>query len=591
MRKKLMLIMLLIAIVPLTIATAISYQNSKQAMEKEVLSQNSSKIEWVNNEIQDNLERIDEALTAFYYDNNMQFYLSKVGEEDTLKNFGSTYFRDKLRSYLFANYRDFVSVSFYVVEEKIAYHYSAENGSVTESLSDDFMNEKEELSTDNGLFIFKNTINEYSIDVESVDGPYLTKFYRRFDDQKIMSILVTKLNWDIFNKAIELLNIEKDSQIYFVNKSGKVIDGLYKEAPSQDHIHALLESIGNYQENSNFLLIDDYYVFFESMTEDIYIVKTIPKSIVSESYIKTLNLQMLIIIVTSALVIMLTIFLGMGFTKPITMLAKSMQDIEGHINGDSIYALPEVKTNDEIKILEQSYKLMLKKIKDLIDQEYKQKIEIQSAHLMALQAQINPHFMYNTLQMIGAMAVEKNSPEIYQIISAFSNMMRYNMRLSEEMVTIQEEVDNVKNYLQIQQMRFDNKLKIDYFIDEQIKDYKIPKLSMQPIVENCFKHAFSKKNREWYILVKVLSEGDTIVIDIQDNGKGVSSAKIQEIQRVLAMSTNTIFNHSENLGLKNIDSRIKLFFGEQYGLHIEGSNDKGTTVIMRIGKILPEGEV
>lgn len=584
-RIKLMIIMLLIGVVPLTIATVISYQNSKQAIEKEVLGQNSSKIKWVNDEIKDNLERIDEALTAFYYDNDVQFYLSKVGKGDILKNLGSAYFRDKLKSYMLANYRDFKTVSFYVVEDRIVYQHSMEGGSSTGNLSEDFMTQNEVLNAGGSLFVYKKSLNENSKDIENIDGPYLTKYYKRFDDQKVMSILVTKIKWDIFDKAVTHLNIEKGSKVFYLNKNGKIVEGLKRVTSSKEDYLPMLRQIEQFEGSGNFFLMDDHYVFFEQMTDDLYLVKTIPKSIVSESYIKTLNSQMIIIIVTGLLIIMITIFIGMRITKPITMLAKSMQNIEGHINNDDLAELIVVKSNDEIKILEQSYRMMLRKIKELIDQEYKQKIELQSAHLLALQAQINPHFMYNTLQMIGSMAVAKNSPEIYQIITAFSKMMRYNMRLTEEMVTIEEELQNVINYLKIQEMRFNNQLRISYIVEEQTKVYKIPKLTLQPIVENCFKHGFSNNKRAWEIQIEILEKESAIEICIRDNGEGISKQRINEISKFLALSNNTISKDIENLGLKNIDSRIKLYFDMHYGLTIEGNEGFGTRVTMRIGKI------
>ncbi|MBC7960243.1 MAG: histidine kinase [Vallitaleaceae bacterium] len=587
-RKKLMTIMLLIGVVPLIIATMISYQNSKQAMEKEVLGQNSAKIKWVSDEIYDNLERINEALTAFYYDNDVQFYLSKIGEEDRLQKLGSTYFRDKLMSYVLANYRDFEKVSFYVVDEKIAYHHSIEYGSETENLPDDFMTENKVLNLNDRLFVYSDVAMDSSSEVQSVDGPYLIKYNRRFDDQKIMSILVVKIKWDIFDKAVALLKIEKGSQAFYIDKTGKVIEGLERSTSSNSDKSTLLHYLEEFKGESNYFLVDDRYVFFEQMTENLYIVKVIPQSIVSESYLKTLNSQMIIIIVTGLLIIIITILTGMRITKPIIMLAKSMQNIEDHINGSMKEEILVVKSNDEIKILEQSYKMMIQKIKELIDQEYKQKIELQSAHLMALQAQINPHFMYNTLQMIGAMAIAKNSPEIYQIITAFSKMMRYNMRLTEEMVTIEEEVQNVVNYLKIQQMRFNNQLGINYMVAEQTKDFVISKLSLQPIVENCFKHGFLNNSRDWEILVEIQEQDDAIEIGIKDNGYGISDERIKEISEFLALENNTISKSMDSLGLKNIDTRIKLYFGTQYGLRIEANEDFGTKVTMRIGKTLKE---
>lgn len=586
-RMKLMLLMLLIALLPLTIATAISYENSKKTMVKEILSQNSSKIKWVNSSLTEDLDRIDKSLTAFYYDGNVDFYLSKTDEGNALMFYGLSYFKDKLSSYYYSNYGDFEAITFYIEEIQKAYHISGEGGFSSPLIPDLLKKNINRQRNEDVNITFKgNEIYNITEYINDDNGPYVTKFYRRFEDQKLMATMIVKLNWNMFDQAFELLDIEKDNAIYFVNNEGKMIQGVYKIEPTQSEMIQLIKTIQESKSGKNYFLLDDSYVFFEQFTESTYLIKTIPKRSVSASYLKTLNSQLLIIIFTGFLILCFTISLGYSVTKPITILARSMQNIEGDLANATVNFAPQVKSNDEIKILEQSYLFMLKKIKTLIDQEFKQKIEMQSAQLMALQAQINPHFMYNTLQMIGAMAIEKESPQIYDVISAFGNMMRYNMRLEEDVVTIQEEIGNLENYLKIQQLRFDNKLWIDFEVDENIKNYKIPKLSIQPIVENCFKHGFTKKVREWRILIKIVENEETIDICVQDNGKGISKRKLEEIRDVLQQSIQTVFNYSENLGLKNIDSRVKLFFGTEYGMSIESIEGIGTQVAIKINKIL-----
>lgn len=572
---------MIVAIVPLTVATIITNQNSREAMEKEILRQNSSQIEWVNSEFSNNVERIDEALTAFYFDNNIQFYLNKISDGDTLKSMGVTFFQNKLNNYLLANYRDFESVSFYIFEEGKAYHASIEKIFRVEAISKNYLNEESVFNFEDNLFYINNCkFNKSLTKDEVVDGPYMTIFKKRFEDQKIIAALVVKLKWRLFDKAIDLLNIEKGNRIFFVYSNGKVIYNNGKDTIKQDYLQDILKNI-KVEKKENYFKIADDYVFYEQLSSDLFLIKTIPISIASDFYRKTLYSQLIIIFITGFLIISITIFLGRYLTKPILTLTHSMRDIDNLLNSKTLPA-SKVKSNDEIKVLEESYLVMLQKIKDLIDLEYKQKIEMQSAQLMALQAQINPHFMYNTLQMIGAMAVEKNSPEIYQIISAFSNMMRYNMRMVEELVTIDQELDNVDNYLKIQQMRFDRKLKINYEIEEGVKQYKIPKLSIQPIVENCFKHGFIKSSQEWTINIKVRQADEMVIIKISDNGQGIEPDKLREIRHDLQQSTNTIFNHLENLGLKNIDSRIKLFYGPEFGLGIDSISGTGTEVIMKI---------
>lgn len=569
--------MLLIGVLPLALATVISYENSKQSMEKEILRQNTTKMEWVSNEIRDNVDRIDEALTAFFFDDSFKFYLNKVGKESNLKSLGVSYFKEKIRSYYLANYRDFDAVSFYAIEEKLAYHLDYEEFNA-EMLTEGFMRDNPILSSQDSVYFHPDSKGRIE--------PYVKKFYQRFEDQKKLGVLVVKLKWDLFQNTIELLNIEKGNAIYVVKENGELILGAYTNKPNSETLESLLKKIKEKDPEVTYFLSEGQYVFFAQVTDQVYVIKTIPQSVVSESYRATLNTQLFLILLTGVLVVLITIFLGLSVTKPITRLARSMQSIDGYVDGTLEHPQSVVKSNDEIKILEQSYLLMLQKIDQLINQEYKQKIELQSAQLMALQAQINPHFMYNTLQMMGAMAIEKESPEIYSVISAFSNMMRYNMRITEDLVTIEEELDNLENYIQIQQLRFERKLNMVYEIDSNLKAYRIPKLTLQPIVENCYKHGFSKKLQEWHIIVRIQSADDEISIMISDNGKGIRKNRLLQIQDGLEKSTSHLVSGSENLGVKNIDSRLKLHFGKNYGLVIESVEDQGVKVSMRLPKIM-----
>ncbi len=468
-------------------------------------------------------------------------------------------------------------------KEQKAYHISGEGGFSSQDISNLLQKNADEIGSSKINITFRgDEIYNSTEFIDDDNGPYISKYYRRFEDRKVMATIIIKLNWNMFEKAFELLDNEKDNAIYFVNGEGKLISGHYKSAPKQEELIQLIQSIQETKRDKNYFLWDDNYVFYEQFSESTYIIKTIPKRIISASYIKTLNTQVAIIIVTGLLILFFTISLGITITKPITVLAKSMQNIEGDFDRALTNWVPQVKSNDEIKILEQSYFFMLKKIKILIDEEYKQKIEMQSAQLMALQAQINPHFMYNTLQMIGAMAIEDESPQIYEVISAFGNMMRYNMRLDQDIVTIEEELDNVKNYLKIQQLRFDNKLVVSYELEEVVRAYKIPKLSIQPLVENAFKHAFVKKIREWHLSIIITEKDGEVLIHVQDNGKGISKEKLLELHDIFKTSIHSMFNCTENLGLKNIDSRLKLYFGLQYGLTVESIQGLGTQVQMKI---------
>lgn len=575
-RMKLLLIMLFVAIGPLLLATVISYANTKRAIEREVLSQNRAKMDWVQTSIHNDLNRINESLTAFYFDSDITFYLNKIDADSSLRTLSAAFYQNKIKSYLMANYQDFALVSFYIIDYLKAYHYSMESGLTTEVLPPDFQASNPLFQASSNLVIDQPALGQYELNVRN-SGPYMIKYYRRFDDRRVMGVLVARLKWKMFDNAIQLLSLEKGSQIYFTRGDGSLIYGQYSTWQTPVQMTTLLTAAQATPAGQTTRL-DDQYVFMRQVYDDIYLIKTIPIQVVRQAYLMTLNYQLVLIVLTVALVIILTLLLGLWITRPITTLARSMHEVETYLDrNDQIYT-PQVRTNDEIRILEQSYSMMLERIKVLIDQEYKQKIETQSAQLMALQAQINPHFMYNTLQMIGAMAVENGTPEIYQIIAAFSNMMRYNMRLSEDLVTIKQELASLDYYLAIQRQRFAEGLEVQYDIDKAALTGRLPRLTIQPIVENCFKHGFSHRSRPWQIWIRLTALEAQICIEIADNGSGIPDARLAAIEQSLADSTRIIPNSADHLGLKNIDARLKLACGPDSGLTIANRPGGGTSV-------------
>jgi two-component system sensor histidine kinase YesM len=261
-------------------------------------------------------------------------------------------------------------------------------------------------------------------------------------------------------------------------------------------------------------------------------------------------------------------------------------------NVNDIYSVNFKPTGrkDEIGILEQSYSIMIDKIRNLIDSDYKVKMEKRTAQFMALQAQINPHFMNNSLQLIGGIAISKNVPEIYTLIKAISNMLLYSIKVKEDLVTIEQEILHLKDYLLIQQMRFTDRIDIELNIEEELNDYLLPKLSLQPIVENSFKHGLEKKASTWKLSIQAIKHEKNIMIIVEDNGLGIEENKLCEIEQLLQNNINNVLEIDGSMGLKNVDARLKLYFGNDYGIKLYSEKDKGTKITM-LFKALKEGEV
>jgi|SRR5690606_24681457 len=219
---------------------------------------------------------------------------------------------------------------------------------------------------------------------------------------------------------------------------------------------------------------------------------------------------------------------------------------------------------------------MIGQLDTLIEKNYEQKIQADRAQLKALQAQISPHFLYNALDSINWMLIEKEEWDISEVVIALSDLLRYSISNNNDMVSVGEEIKNIENYLTIQKVRFENRFSYKIEVDSTIKDKLIPKLLIQPIVENAVVHGIEEKVEGGIIAINgYYTEGITC-FEIIDNGPGIAKEKID-----MLMDNDK----SSHLGLNNVNRRIKLIYGSDYGIIIDNRpNEEG--VIVRV--ILPE---
>ena len=218
----------------------------------------------------------------------------------------------------------------------------------------------------------------------------------------------------------------------------------------------------------------------------------------------------------------------------------------------------------------------------LINKSYKSTIEKERVQLKALQAQINPHFMFNTLQVMGSMAVDVQAMDLYSTTTALADMMRYSLDFSKEFIPLSLEMDHMFNYIFIQNKRFDNQIHLENNLNQQALICSVPKLIIQPLIENILEHGFPNKKEHCGIHIyekksEKISVKDLCIV-IKDNGVGISEYHLEKIRdRLLNYKQNALFT-SGNIGLVNIHSRLKFKYGNPYGLSISSSLNKGTEV-------------
>lgn len=284
-----------------------------------------------------------------------------------------------------------------------------------------------------------------------------------------------------------------------------------------------------------------------------------------------------LIIALVALVIaeMLVVVFTRSIVKPMYKLKQLMKRAQ---EGDLTVSF-NAKYNDEVGELGNSFNNMVKEISNLINLVQKEEKSKRIAEMNVLQAQIKPHFMYNTLDTIRWMAEEHNEENIVEIIEAFTNLLRISLSKGKEMISVNDELNHVQSYLIIQKIRYEDKLDYEIQFDENILEYQLIKLILQPLVENAIYHGIKEKRGNGKILITGKIEGNMLCFTVSDNGKGMEEEVLNKINKML---TNSGENKIEiGYGIFNVNERIRIIYGEEYGLKYKSVYGEGTIVELR----------
>ena len=232
-------------------------------------------------------------------------------------------------------------------------------------------------------------------------------------------------------------------------------------------------------------------------------------------------------------------------------------------------------------MLSDSFGHMVLQIKRLMEQARNEEINLRKTELRALQAQINPHFLYNTLDSILWMCEQGKNAEAVRMVNALATLFRISISRGHELITIRSELQHAESYLKIQSYRYKNQFTYVFDADETCLDYLCNKITLQPIIENAIYHGINGLVDEGSILVTVKSDGDDILFTVEDNGTGMEPEQIE------AIMSKERSDHA-GIGIKNVNDRLKIYFGSRYGIQIDSVPDEGTKVYIRMPKVLEE---
>lgn len=317
----------------------------------------------------------------------------------------------------------------------------------------------------------------------------------------------------------------------------------------------------------------------------VYVVK--PHAIYDQSINSVIASYVWYICLCIILSVLITILFSSMFSRRIQSLKDKMHSV-----ADGNFELTDdIKGSDEIYDLYEDLKKMVDSMQNLINDAYKAKIQSESfklnqveAEFKALASQINPHFLYNTLETIRMKAYCNNDKETADLVKKLGKFMRRCLEVKDGMVTLESELEFTKSYLELQAARFGDRVSYSIYCEVD-KRYMVLPLIIQPIVENAFVHGIEGEKANGRITVKVMYKGENVEIRVSDNGQGISAERLSELLEKLERNDTS---SGKSIGLTNVNKRIKMYHGEQYGLSVNTAEGKGTTISITLPRIVDE---
>jgi two-component system, sensor histidine kinase YesM len=423
-------------------------------------------------------------------------------------------------------------------------------------------------------------------------GIYIAKLIFDLDEIKtITGVIALKVDeqylFEVFNNFISHMK----QNISLFSDSGQIIFNFENfETNSQQNLDVFLTSKEDMNLKEVKMKNDTAYLLYDTIhPADWKLMIGISENVLLKEVRNIAKLIVLLCIATIPICFLLINYSYIDLIKPLNLLIKRMRQIE---KGD-IGVIIESKRMDEFGYVFRTFNKMSQEIKYLIDTVYKKQIAMKDAEIKALQAQINPHFLYNTLESINWKAKINGVDEISDMISALSFIIEANLnRSNEKFVPIHREIEYINNYNFLIQKRFGDKIKFNLSVNDETMNFIIPKLVVQPIIENAIYHGLEMKKGGGIIDVAIWTENNILSITVSDNGLGIDEKILNKLNVDLSdekfIGSEHNDGNSSKIGVLNVHRRLKLLYGEGYGLDISSEIGKGTTVMLKLPTDLPK---
>ncbi|RTE03079.1 sensor histidine kinase [Paenibacillus whitsoniae] len=581
-RVKWMLLLFLFSLTPLLALGFISFSISKSTI-------NSKVTEYSEQLLKQTAENVDTRL-GIYKDMMMQV----VGNNDIVSMLrtmdradGEQYDLDSLSlttklSTIIAINQDLQSISFISNQHYIKgiYRWKDRNKETVAPFLqtlDDGSNFRW-FSTRLGTYV--DSLNAQTVPVFSL----AKQIYKMSDDSPVGIVAVLDIREDVLKEiGSRTTKSQMDIQSFVIDGKGQMISypdnsllgKSVKEVLGEDGFKALMSTGAG--ERGFPLKYQGQKLIVNSKklhTNDWIVVNVISESSLYKDSNRLLQILMIIALICILFSVLTAFLLAGSISKPILRMIKLMRQV---MSGDLTVRFKAKRRHDEFDVLGENFNYMVSRIDELLAAVYEEQNQKRVAELKALQAQINPHFLYNTLDVIKWTALLQKANNAAEMVSLLSRLLRISLGKGEETVTVEEELEHVQCYLGIQKFRFNFAIETFVELEDDVRPLRTPKLILQPIVENAIKHAFPDQEAGGEIRIRCYRSGDGVTFEIRDNGCGMEPALVASLNR-FEMGVDK----AGGIGLPNVDERIKLICGKMYGLNIQSEPGAGTCIRIQL---------
>lgn len=579
-RNKLIFTYLIVAITTVSIAGVYLTNKMTDIVVNKSITEAYTNVESMKNRMEEVINLATRVSEIIYSDEKLSSMLSK--EYKTYGEVVEAYSNySELRKYV-KYYNEFSSITLYVDNDTLL-----QNSEITRT-TDDIKGEEwyEKAIKDNGKisWVYKK---------DELTNLYYLSLVRAMKDDSGKNIGVITINLspsalkkisksndqnNIIAVDYQTVSLVKNYKIQEEDISGQLIK---VSDDTEDNETSIIKT--NYNNQKSYILQNKFNIDKAPFNEfEILII--LPITNITNATDKVIFNSLIVIIISIIFSLLLIMFFSKTISNRISVLSEEMNRV---VNGD-FNIQNKISGNDEIGKLYRDLIVMIKSIKNLINEVYVEKLQKEKLkssqkemEFKMLSSQINPHFLYNTLETIRMKAICVNQKDIANIVKKLGVILRRNLEISGKIVSLESELDAIKDYLEIQSIRFEGKVRYDIKISEKINisKYKIVPLLLQPIVENAFIHGIEDKKEKGSIAINIFRKDDKTCIEINDNGVGISKNKLEEIKESLK---NNESSNGKRIGIKNVNQRIKLYYGEKYGLEFESEIEKGTKITLNL---------